>query len=207
MKLFALPATLLAVVAATSVGASTINPADYTTVLTEESREFTIGGADISGNAAIAGNGDIDRFRAPDLNGGDSTLLSGRAFTDDQDRWIFRNVTGLFTVDLLDIAGSSLLPRGEFSTRFVIRVDGNRVARQDFLGDPTSGEALDALPQTLFSQVLNDARVVIVARDRGGASDYDLGVTLASVPLPASSLLLLGGLAGLGAMSRRKRKS
>lgn len=202
MKRFALPAVILTALAATSVGASTISPSDFGTILTEDGRDFTIDGASIAGNAAETGNPDIETVRINGFSAGDTALLSGRTLEDDKDRWVFNNISGLFTVDLLNIAGSTAAPRGPFSTRFDIRVDGNRVDREDF-----STTTLGALPQSLFELELTDAHVVIVALDRGGPSDYDLGVGLTAVPLPASSLLLLGGLAGFGAMSRRKRRT
>lgn len=205
MKLFAASTVLLAALAATSAGAVTITPGDTDITLTEDNRVFAFDGTDISSSAAETGNIDIDRFRVRGLGDDQTALLAGRldgSGTDrDRDRWVFRNVSGLFTVDLLNLQGSTAIARSAFDARFIVRVDGTNIVNSRFLGP--IGATSSA---SLFEQTLSDSTVVIVARNLNGAADYDLGVALTSVPLPASSLLLLGGVAGLGAVARRKRR-
>lgn len=202
MKLFASAAAIAVTCAATSLGAVTVDPTNFDRIYTEDGRTQTVSGSAITGNAAVTGNVDVDRFRVADISEGQSYLLSGRALDDDRDRWVFRNVTGILDIDILAITRSTGAPRGGFNTRFNVVVDGTRVEQQRMVG--ALGEELNAsfLPITV-----NDAQVVIVARDRGGASDYDLSVSLTAVPVPGAVLLMLTGLAGLSAASRKKRKS
>lgn len=206
MKRFTLTAVAFAALTATSAGAVTITPADYDAIFTEDGRTATVDGADISGNEATVtsftiGGVTFDSIELGALSGDNEVLLAGRALANNFDIWEFSGVTGEFSVDLLNIAGSSAASRGPFETRFTVTANGVTAGTFD-INDTQLGQ----LPSSIFFGELEDASVVIVAQSISGATDYDLKVTLAAVPLPASALLLVGGVAGLGAMKRRKAR-
>ncbi len=202
MKRFALAATLVASLLGTDAAATTVHPTEFNRILTEGRRTATVDGADISGNAAVAGNGNVNLFNAGDLNTGDNVLLAGRVVGSGQDAWEFTNASGFLDLEVLNFASSSRKGTSIFGGSFDLFVDGVRRQFTGFggsAGDNFSGQ---------FSQLrLDNSTVRIVARAQGGASDYDLSLSLIAVPLPASGLLLIAGLAGAGTIARRRRNA
>lgn len=197
MRFAALAALGLICLAGTSM-ASTIHPNNVDSIFTEGGRTTTIGGDDISGNAVASGNPDINRHfidASPDT---DSYLLSGQLDASDMDRWIFRGISGLFSVNLLDYAGSASNGGASFSGDFTVSIDGLVVGSLSLGG--TSGQSVSN-PFGSFN--VDDANILIQATGTSGTSNYDIAVNIATAPLPTSGLLLGAGLFGVGAWMRR----
>ncbi len=182
--------------------ASTIHPNDVDAIFTEGGRTTTVSGESISGNAVASGNTDINRHYidgSPDTN---SYLLSGSLDGSDMDRWIFRGITGLFSVNLHSFAAASTHSSGAFSGTFSISIDGINAGSISL-----SGSAGQTLSHLFGSFQLDNANVLIEANGVSGISNYDLSVDIATTPLPTSGLLLGAGLFGVGAWMRRRKRS
>ena len=91
---------------------------------------------------------------------------------------------GGVTAVWLNGGASAIIPEGAtmgWSLKSVIAAGGSDTLRISF-GDPTA----------------------VVARGRG---DIDFDILVQPIPLPASALMLLGALSGLGVISRRRREA
>jgi hypothetical protein len=75
-------------------------------------------------------------------------------------------------------------------------------------GAQVESDQAEALAQTWVDNVQNDvwtASSEYLILNANGTQDLLTNITIAAVPVPASGLLLIGGLAGAGAFARRKK--
>lgn len=179
-------------------GATTIDPTNFDMILTEGRRITTVDGADVSGNAATPGNGDIVSHTVTSVPEDSSTLLVGRLIAAGGDSWFFNNVTGHLSLDVLNYTEAFNAGLDPFNAEFKLFVNGTQVERLRLFGDPGQSFAASFSVRRLTG---DDVELRISSTE--GASDYDINFSVTSVPLPASAALLILGIAGLGALKRR----
>ena len=142
------------------------------------------------GTVAIEADNDYDYQGTFDTSSGANTLTFDLTALNDL---------------VLDSGVSTLEFTGKFSGLSVM-LDGV-AAQLDFTGrlaraysfDPTEFATGDSK-----SLVLSWDDVIRAKNNRSGVAQINLQLTTATVPLPAGGLLLLGALAGLAALRRRK---
>lgn len=172
-----------------------------TVTYTEGKRTETIGGVDVSGYAALSGNGDIDSFDVGTAVQGDSAMVIGRvAGVGNSDAWTSSSVTGTMSLSIDAYAESSRAGVSPFSAMFELIVDGTSVETITL-----SGTSADTLTATFADLKITGDSVEILITSLAGRSDYDLSASISAVPLPATAAFLLAGLAGLGVAGRRKK--
>lgn len=199
-------AAALATVAATAGHAATIDPASFDNIITEGKRTTTVDGADVSGNAGPRNNGDVGM--AFDMGVVTNTLLVGRlkgTATSAEvgiDGFAAQNVSGLATVSILNYAISDRDGEAPYGSTFQLLVDG-AVRESITLTGATS--AVSFMNEMFATVRLYGEELAVRVNSIEGASDYDISVNVAPVPLPAGGLLLLGGLGGAAALRRRKK--
>ncbi len=182
--------------AASAATAVTVDPNDFDSIFTEGQRTETVNGADVSGNAAVSGNGDVGTVDIPDLSG--NTLIVGRV-TNGSDNYTSASVTGLATITVLNYAEAVRAGASPFSAVF-----------EFFAGGVSQGSTTLTSNGVPFSDVTvgsfnyTGESFGLTVNGQQGASDYDVSISIAAVPLPAAGLMLLGALGGLGVARRRK---
>ncbi|MEM6941827.1 MAG: VPLPA-CTERM sorting domain-containing protein [Pseudomonadota bacterium] len=187
-------AALGAVLTAGAASAVTVDPADFDSVFTEGLRTATTSGEAAVGSEAVPGNGDIDTFDIPGLAG--DTLLVGRV-EDATDTYTSGSVTGFATITVLNYAQAVRDGISPFSAVFSVFAGSTEVGSGTFgSAGPTSG--------VVAASQFNGDPFRLVVDGQSGAADYDVSISIASVPLPAAGLMLIGALGGLGMMRRRK---
>ena len=175
---------------------------------------YRIGGASGSGNSQVAPTDKIVvRMNNPTNTFSRYDVVGGQNWLDSNDhkgiRWEIPGSSGLskvfkiafFLTDVDDVR----------SVDFSIAVDdgtpGGSTLSPTISGIPTSG-APDGelqLVTMLFSNPVDILNIDMIAGSNDGFG-VD-GIQVGTVPLPASALLLLGGLGGLGGMSALRRRT
>jgi hypothetical protein len=183
--------------------AATITPSDFDKILTEGKRETTVDGADVSGNAAVSGNGDVGVFDLGPLPS--STLLVGRLGGTGEDEFFSDNVTGYVSISILNYAVATRDPVAPFEAEFELLVN-NVVESSTVLAGATVGATFENI--FLGDFMATDDLISLRFTSRSGSSHFDIAVNfddaISIVPLPATALLLLSGLVGVAGVSRRK---
>jgi hypothetical protein len=196
-------AASVALLAATAGHSATINPADYDDIYTEGKRVATVDGANVAGNDAVAGNGDVTNFGLGALAA--DTLLVGRVVNTGVDEWLGSGLTGTFGVNIINYAISSRNGGSPFEALFEVLINGTVASSVNLLGSSATAMFMN---QSLGSFALAGDDVEVRITSAQGASDYDIELTfdpVAAVPVPAAGLLLLTALGGAGVMRRRKK--
>ena len=171
------------------LGLSVPASAVTTTVWTEGKRTTTASGT--PGQAAVAGNRDVQRFDAGTAPAGGFVFV-GRALGAGFDRWIF-DTRQMFALNVDWFAPSS-------------RNGGPNIGGTLELRNLGAGNALVS-STSLANQVTANfgpgRYSLTVQSSRPNAFDYD--VRLTTVPVPAALGLMLTGLAMMGFVAHRRR--
>lgn len=209
-------ATVAVMLAHAGAGAVTIDPTDFDVILTENGRTTTIDGADVSGHAAIAGNGDIRLLKFPNMRPGQKALFVGSVTSGGGDRFFNRHVTGLLEASVLNFAARDDNGGGAFSTLFKMFIGGVLMQTLDLSGD---GDDL-VENATFTSMQLDNQHVELMAHGTGGITLFDMMIGIApaaeapiqllappqnvvATPIPLGLPLMASVLAGGWMLQRR----
>ena len=202
MKRLTLAAGLAAALCtALPAAASTIDPSDFETIFTEGGRTTTIDGADISGNAAVAGNKNIGRFDFGRFEGPSQALFSGRVGNTGRDQWESRGVSGWLTFDVLNFTARKSNNTDPFSAKFMVFVNGKVVDEVTFSGTNT-----DLFSTTFAPILLDNADLRLRVKSLSGKSAYDISANIQPIALSSSLPLLLTAGGALTWAARRKKR-
>ncbi|WP_299783253.1 VPLPA-CTERM sorting domain-containing protein [uncultured Roseobacter sp.] len=130
------------------------------------------------------------------IHSGAGLLASGNGLFETQSEYDFTN-PGVF--------GSGLTVFSSFdTTNFSFVLTQNYIRIGAFADDATLSGQIGYNGQSFASLGLSVGQSIF-SLSNGDTFTIDVQPSVAPVPLPASSLLLLGGVAGLGLMRRRKK--
>ena len=153
----------------------------------------------MSGNAAIAGNGDVGTVTNSGVGLGFG-LLVGTTLDENFDSFVFNNVTGVLNISILNYVRNGNSSTNRARTRFDLLIDGTRVDRINL--SARDGDNDNGVFDTFN---VDDATVELRIEGRRGEGDYDVAIYV--TPVPAGLPLFATGLLGLGILTRRRRKS
>lgn len=154
---------------------------------------------------------------------GEGLQVSG----DTQLKYTFMGKEAYASNSVVSIGGATLTNTGTVGSSFTVNQTGGLVSFlfstletifEDINSNGTYGESLAINNggassfgglHMAFSSVFNGGTSVLVffGDGRGDADFDDMVIRIDAVPLPASALMLLGGLGGLGALRARKKKT
>lgn len=142
-------------------------------------------------------------FGNPILSFADDATVFGRVWDNYSDGFTISSGANLFN---LTITATDFQAAQGNDLRFRVIVRGGSVTPNIDTTVTSAGTS----PIVQLTNLSGDVKIRLTAISTPGfQNDDNVGwaVDVAPVPLPASALLLLGGLAGLGAMKRRKAKA
>ena len=170
-----------------------------------------------SGGSAVAGGlrPEIRADRHPDLSGSYTTLSGRQNATAGGSNWLDSNDLERM---IWQAGGPDL---GRFNALTFLLTDVGDIRGTDFsiLAEAPGMEAARVhiapqvngtinLVRVLFDRAVTAATVTLVSARNDGFGIDDIAVSrVAAVPLPPAAALLLGGLAALGALRRRRRSA